>query len=121
MIYLLSYFPLANSNHGRDVAARNGIPPYVDASCRREPDFELNAPFISGLCRPAFIATLQPSDVIVYVTSKRPIHSGGRRLVAVLKLSEQFDSHHSAAAAYKSRGQTNSFRLRRAGEPIPSH
>jgi hypothetical protein len=77
VIYLLSYSPLANSTHGRDVAARNGIPPYVDASCRREPDFELDAPFISGLCRPAFIGTLALLDVIVYVTNKRPIHRGG--------------------------------------------
>jgi|SRR5579872_493490 len=77
MIYLLSYSPLANTRNGRAVAVKNGIPRYVDASCRREPDFEIDQPFVSGLCRPNFIATVQPSDVLVYVTNKRAIHRKG--------------------------------------------
>jgi len=100
MIYLMSYCPLANSKCGRDVAARHGIPPYVDASCRREPDFELDRPFISGLCRPSFIAKLAEGEVLVYVTTKRPIHREGRRLVAVLQLNQPFASHAAAAAWY---------------------
>jgi hypothetical protein len=65
----------------------------------------LAQPFISGLCRPYFVATLDAPSVIVYVTNKRPIHREGRRLVAVLRLDQQFDSHRSAAAAYQSAGQ----------------
>jgi hypothetical protein len=51
-----------------------GIPPYVDASYRRESDFELESPFISGLCRPSFIAALAVGDVLVYVTKKSIVH-----------------------------------------------
>ena len=91
MIYLLSYCPLANSQHGREVAARNGLPPYVDASCRREPDFELPSPFVSGLCRPNFIATLNVGDLLVYVTKMSAVHRDGRRLVAVVSWSERSD------------------------------
>src|SRR5690242_4725095 len=83
------YSPLANSTYGRAVAGRNGIPPYVDASCRREPDFELASPFISGLCRPHFIAALAVGDLLVYVTKKSTVHREGRRLVAVLQLNPQ--------------------------------
>lgn len=104
-IYLVSYSPLANTRHGRTVAATYNIPRYVDASCRREPDFELAHPFVSGLCRPDFVASIRPLDVLVYVTNKRKIHPDGRRLVAVLKLEQQFKSHQYAAAAYKTSGQ----------------
>lgn len=104
MIYLLLYSPLANSTYGRGVAARNGIPPYVDASCRREPDFELPSPFISGLCRPAFIAALAVGDVLVYITKKSAVHREGRRLVAVLQMSTVFGSHADAAIWYQGCG-----------------
>ena len=73
-VYLISYTPLANSQPGRTVAAKHHIAPYVDASCRREPDLEADLPFISGLCRPPFIAKLKQGDVLVYVTNKRSIH-----------------------------------------------
>src|SRR5579864_7714454 len=97
MIYLFSYCPLANSKYGREVATRNGIPPYVDASCRREPDFELASPFVSGLCRPNFIATLNVGDLLVYVPKMSARHRDGRRLVAVLELVRAFGSHPDAA------------------------
>jgi len=104
MIYLITYSPLANSKYGRGVAAKHGISPYVDASCRREPDFELDRPFISGLCRPSFVAALDVGDVLVYVATKRPIHREGRRLVAVLQLNQPFASHAAAAAWYLENG-----------------
>ena len=104
MLYLLSYAPLANSTYGRGVAAQNGIAPYVDASCRREPDFELDSAFVSGLCRPRFIATLAVGDVLVYVTKKSTVHREGRRLVAVLQLNRPFASHAAAAAWYQAKG-----------------
>jgi len=104
MIYLLSYCPLANSKYGREVATRIGIPSYVDASCRREPDFELASPFVSGLCRPNFIATLNVGDLLVYVTKMSTVHREGRRLVAVLQLDMAFVSHAAAAAWYQASG-----------------
>jgi hypothetical protein len=122
MIYLLSYSPLANTRSGRTVAARNGIPPYVDASCRREPDFELAAPFISGLCRPKFIGRLAVEDVMVYVSKTSAIRKEGRRLVAVLQLNRVFRSHSDAGAWY----QTNHFRVPYScivsgNPPLPIH
>jgi hypothetical protein len=104
VIYLLSYCPLAHSRYGREVATRNGMPPYVDASCRREPDFELTSPFVSGLCRPNFISTLNVGDVLVYVTKMSAVHREGRRLVAVLQLDRPFVSHAAAAAWYQASG-----------------
>lgn len=101
MIYLLSYIPLANSQAGREVAAKFGIPPYVDASCRREPDFESVSPFVSGLCRPSFISTLNVGDLLVYITKMSAVHREGRRLVAVLELLKAFGSHADAAIWYK--------------------
>jgi hypothetical protein len=104
MIYLLSYVPLANSTEGRAVATRNRIPPYVDASCRREPDFELASPFVSGLCRPSFVATLNVGDLLVYMTKMSAVHRSGRRLVAVLELVRAFGSHADAAIWYRANG-----------------
>lgn len=104
MIYVISFSPLANRALGREIAIRHRIPPYVDASCRREPDFEADPPFVSGLCRPRFIATLEIGDTLVFITNKRAIHRDGRRLVAVLRLKHQFESHSEAASDYLARG-----------------
>jgi hypothetical protein len=122
MNFLISYSPLANSQIGRGIAARNDIAPYVDASCRREPDFESDLPFVSGLCRPRFIARLEVGDVLVYVTKKSGVHSEGRRLVAVLKLQQAFSSHSAAAKWYLANG----FRIPRScivpgNDPLPIH
>jgi hypothetical protein len=104
MDYLLSYWPLANSPRGRAIATANGIPPYVDASCRREPDFQCSKPFVSGLCRPSFVAKLAAGARLVYVTKMSGVHRGGRRLVAVLEAVQEFSSHVDAAGWYQSNG-----------------
>jgi len=49
--FLATYRPISASWRGRNAVTRYGIPPYVDASCRREPDFESPLPSISALCR----------------------------------------------------------------------
>lgn len=103
--YLISYSPLANSTHGRGVAAQKGIPPYVDASCRREPDFESIPPFVSGLCRENFVKALRVGDVLAYITNKSTLHPEGRRLPAILQLDKSFPSHAAAAAWYRANGQ----------------
>jgi len=122
MIYLVLYSPLANSHHGRTVADRYGTPPYVDASCRREPDFELESPFISGLCRPNFIAALAEGDVLVYVTKKSTVHREGRRLVAVLHLNKAFASHAAAAVWYQVSGVRPPYSCIVPGnDPLPIH
>jgi len=48
-IYLAKYVPLVLE--GQNAIAQFDIPPYVDASCRREPDLECELPSISALCR----------------------------------------------------------------------
>ncbi len=122
MMYLLSYSPLANSRAGRKVAANSGIPPYVDASCRREPDFELISPFVSGLCRPSFISTLVVGDVLVYVTKKSAVHREGRRLVAVLQMDRFFGSHSDAAIWYQGCGfRIPSSCIVPGNDPLPLH
>jgi len=80
------------------------MPPFVDASCRREPDFESCYPSISALCRfRKFAPRLHPDDVIVYLTEKgrhgeiRPAHW---RLVAILRVLWRFETHQDAAAWY---------------------
>jgi hypothetical protein len=105
MIYLVSYTSLANSRRGRNVANAQGIPPYVEFSCRREPDFESDPPFISGLCGPQFVASLQTSDVLIYFTKKSATHTEGQRLVAVLELDQVFSSPQDAADWYQSKGR----------------
>jgi hypothetical protein len=122
MTYLISYSPLANSTFGRTVAAHNSIPPYVDASCRREPDFESDPPSVSGLCRPRFIATLAVGGVLVYVTKKSTVHREGRRLVAVLHLNRPFASHAAAAAWYQANGLRVPYSCIVPGnDPLPIH
>jgi hypothetical protein len=39
-IYLAKYYPLCSTPNGGHAARRYNIPPFVDGSCRREPDLE---------------------------------------------------------------------------------
>ena len=64
--FLATYRPICASAHGRQAVADFGIPPFVDASCRREPDFESSFPSISALCRGRqFAPRLHADDVVV--------------------------------------------------------
>jgi hypothetical protein len=44
-----SFRPLLNTREGRAAIERFGLPPFIDGSCRREPDFQSEFPSISGL------------------------------------------------------------------------
>ena len=44
-IYLFTYKPLAGSKSGREAAKEYGLPPFIDSSCRKEPDFDVRLPF----------------------------------------------------------------------------
>jgi hypothetical protein len=91
-----------NTPNGREAVKRFALPPFVDGSCRREPDFESEFPSISGLCRKAkFAPRLHVGDTAIYVTTKG---GWGRRLVAVLRVRERFDSHAEAAEWYRELG-----------------
>lgn len=103
-----SFRPLLNTSAGRSAVHRFGLPPFIDGSCRREPDFELALPSISGLCRKdKFAPRLHVGDTAIYVTTKG---SWGRRLVAVLRVRERFETHDEAARWY-----------RELGLPLPSN
>ncbi len=106
--FLASYAPLIMSGEGKLAAKQFRIPPYVDYSCRREPDFESPFPSISAICRATkFVPRLRESDTIVYVTKKHayPGHPGKhRRLTAILKVTRRFESHEDAAEWYEHEG-----------------
>lgn len=105
--YLATYRPITATPHGRRAVQDFGIPPFVDASCRREPDFQSPFPSISGLCRGRLFAPrLRPGDQVVYLTKKGRYGAGPRhwRFVAVLEVLQRFESHDQAAGWYLSRG-----------------
>ena len=107
MSYLVTYRPLLRNGRGKAAIARYGLAPYVDDSCRREPDFEAESPSITGLCRGArFAPRLSVSDVVVYLTVKGNYpgyHGGHWRLAAILKVVKRFESHREAADWYGAR------------------
>ena len=88
--YLASYRPLAITKRGRLAAHRLGIPPFVDGSCRREPDLQSDRPSITALCRAhMFAPRLQRNDEVAYITVKSTFGErceGHYRLVAHLKV-----------------------------------
>lgn len=70
-IFLATYRPLCGTRAGREAVAQYGIAPFVDGSCRREPDFENDRPSITALCRGSMFAPrLQKDHRIAYVTKR---------------------------------------------------
>jgi hypothetical protein len=108
MEYLCSFRPLAASQHGQQAMAAFNLPPFIDASCRREPDLESAFPSISALCRgPYFAPNLHVGDSVVYITVKGEYPGVvGRhwRLVAILTIVQSFTSHDDGAGWYRSQG-----------------
>ena len=106
--YLASYRPLALRHAGRLAVEQFGLPPFLDGSCRREPDFESAFPSISALCRGRLFAPrLQVGDTIIYLAVKAQYPGWKervRRLVAVLCVEEHFATHSDAADWYRARG-----------------
>lgn len=96
--YLSSFYPLNSTSAGKKAVAKCKLPPFIDGSCRREPDFENEFPCITGLCRPGFAEKLNIEDVIVYVTNKKGI--GSRKVIAVLGVIKVFANHREAADWY---------------------
>jgi hypothetical protein len=109
MQYLCSFRPLAESELGREAAEQFHLPLFVDASCRREPDFESKFPSITALCRCGhFAPRLRVGDMVVYITRKARYFNaaeGHWRLVAILKILASFESHAAAADWYRAQDQ----------------
>jgi hypothetical protein len=81
--------------------------PFIDASCRREPDFENSNPSITCLCRQEIFApNLFPNDIIIYMTVKGKWFTdyAHHRLVAILAVTERKDSHIEAKHRYLEKG-----------------
>ena len=106
--YLASYHPLTMNARGRSAIENFCLPPYVDHSCRREPDFESQFPSISAICRGSkFAPRINEADIVVYITVMGK-YSGHRdphwRLTAILKVIKLFDTHIDAADWYEKQG-----------------
>jgi hypothetical protein len=108
MYYLNSFRPLCYNKLGQLAIKRYSLPPFVDASIRREPDFQSQFPSITALCRSAMFAPrLRVGDSVVYMTVKgryEPERFSHWRLVAILRVIQRFESHKQAAAWYQGKG-----------------
>ncbi len=104
--YLVTYSPLAINKVGREAAETYNVPPFVDGSIRREPDLEHPRPGISGLCRGTrFAPRLRIGDIVGYLArpNKYGRNEKHRRLTALLRVDEVFDTHGLAADWYRCR------------------
>lgn len=108
MDYLNSYKPLVRNKAGKRAIERFDLPPFIDGSIRREPDFQSANPSITALCRPNFAPRLREGDRIAYITVKGRYQGHDERhwrLVGLLRVLHRFDSHKKAAEWYRSEGQ----------------
>lgn len=103
-LYINTYAPLITSTAGVRASDRQGIPPFVDGSIRREPDLESEFPSISCLCRCGhFAPRLREGDHVIYMARKARYRKSFRhwRMTALLRVIKLFDSHAQAAAWYR--------------------
>lgn len=103
-IKLNSFRPLCINEYGKQAIQKYGFHPFIDSSCRREPDFENESPSITALCRQGIFAPhLRKGDVIVYITVNGKYPPYGyrhHRLVAILKVENIYDTHEEGRAGY---------------------
>lgn len=103
-IYLASYRPIISTRFGKSAVVKYGLRPFIDGSCRREPDFEsFFYPSITALCRAGkFAPKLKVGDKVIYLTVR--MQGAGQAkvwyLVAFLEVVERFESHQDAAKWY---------------------
>lgn len=106
-IRLNSFHPLCETGIGMNAINKYGFPPFIDASCRREPDFENPFPSITALCRQeAFAPQLFPNDIVVYVTVKGKWFTDFNhyRLIAILEVIDRKETHMLARSWYYHKG-----------------
>jgi hypothetical protein len=104
--FLSTFKPLCLTAAGRRAVKSFGHPPFADASCRREPDFESRFPSISTVCHDdKFAPRLHKGDRVAYLTIKHRYAGHDTphwRFVAALEVIERFEKHSHAAAWYQS-------------------
>jgi len=112
-IRLNSYRPLCSTAIGLRAIEKYSFPPFIDASCRREPDFQNPNPSITALCRQGLFApNLYPNDVVIYMTVRGRWYRtfDHHRLIAILSVIDRKESHIEAKLKYLM-----------GGLPIPSN
>lgn len=93
---------------GMRAVTQHGFKPFIDASCRREPDFENDYPSITSLCRQEMFApNLYPNDIVIYITVKGKwlTNYDHYRLIAILEVIDRKDNHLQAASWYRTNSQ----------------
>lgn len=103
-IRLNSFRPLCMTEIGLNAVDKYKFPPFIDGSCRREPDFENKFPSITTLCRQdKFAPNLYPNDIVVYITVKGKWFRNfdHYRLISILVVKDKKDSHSQAASWYR--------------------
>jgi hypothetical protein len=107
--FLATYRPLVKTRAGRQAIRQHSLLPFIDGSCRREPDFESRFPSITAICRAGnFAPRLRVGDRIAYLTVKGKYLGDsefGWHLGAVLRVIQRFESHNDAAAWYREQSQ----------------
>jgi hypothetical protein len=107
IIKLNSFLPLCYTELGIEAIAKYNLPPFIDALCRREPDFDNPFPSITALCRQGqFAPHLKENDLVVYMTvggHVKPFKKG-HHLVAILQVEEVYSDHTLAKEAYLNAG-----------------
>jgi hypothetical protein len=109
-IYFNSFQPLCGAKKWKAIHLQYpDLPPFIDGSCRREPDFENDYPSISALCRGGkFVHRLKQNDIVAYWTVQNAyldVRKNHYRLVAILRVMECFESHEIAAEWYSAKMQ----------------
>ena len=102
-IKLNSFRPLCSTTLGLEAIEKYNLPPFIDASCRREPDFQNSYPSISALCRQGrFAPHLRKDDIIVYMTTGGQLqpYKQGHHLVAILQVEEVYKTHEMGKSGY---------------------
>ncbi len=107
--YLVTFRPLCVNGRGRSAIRAHGFPPFIDASCRREPDLQSRFPSITSICRTShFAPRLRTGDRVAYMTvigkwlADRTLHW---RLVALLEVERILPTHQDADTWYRSQGE----------------
>lgn len=103
-IKLNSFRPLCGNEFGQRAVDIYSFPPFIDSSCKREPDLENPFPSISALCRQGkFAPHLAIGDIIVYMTIQgnySPFTEKHHRIVAILQVEDVYNTHQQGQVEY---------------------
>ena len=102
-IKINSFKPLCHKQLGVMAIEKYGFPPFIDASCRREPDFENPFPSITALCRQGkFAPHLRKNNIVVYITTGGTFkpYKLGHHLIAILQVEEVYKTHELGKRGY---------------------